>query len=151
MIALGAGGWFGEGLGRGTQKLSFLPEVHSDFIFAVLGEELGLAGALAVLTLFAALGVVGWRIARRAPTPFASLLAFMLTLHIVLQAAVNVAVVAGVVPTKGIPLPFFSFGGSSLCFTMAGVGILLRIANERGDTCASSSPAAVPAAISSRA
>ncbi len=151
LIAIGAGGCFGEGLGRGTQKLSFLPEVHSDFIFAVLGEELGFMGSLAVLLLFAAFGATGWRIARGAATPFGALLAFTLTLTIVLQAAINVAVVTGIVPTKGIPLPFFSFGGSSLCFTMAGIGILLRIANERGETCASHSPVGEPAVISSRA
>jgi cell division protein FtsW len=151
LIALGAGGWFGEGLGRGTQKLNFLPEVHSDFIFAVLGEEMGYCGVMAVLMLFCALGVVGWRISRSAATPFGALLAFTLTLSIVLQAAINVAVVSGVVPTKGIPLPFFSFGGSSLCFTMAGIGMLIRIANEKGETCESPSPAEEPAVICSRA
>jgi len=130
LIALGAGGWFGDGLGRGTQKLHYLPEVHSDFIYAVLGEEMGFVGTCGVLLLFAALGAVGWRIARRASTPFGFLLAFMVTFTIILQAAINVAVVTGVIPTKGIPLPFFSFGGSSLCLTMAGMGMLVRIANE---------------------
>jgi cell division protein FtsW len=152
LVALGAGGVCGEGLGRGTQKLYFLPEVHSDFIFAVLGEEFGFLGTCGVLGLFAAFGVVGWRIARRASTPFGGLLAFVLTFQVLLQAAMNVAVVTGLMPTKGIPLPFFSFGGSSLCITMAAVGILVRIANEteRGATCESASPGVVPAVTCSR-
>jgi cell division protein FtsW len=141
LIALGSGGWFGDGLGRGTQKLYFLPEVHSDFIFAVLGEELGFAGACAVLLLFGAFAVIGWRVAWRSQDRFAGLLAFTI-----------IAVVSGVMPTKGIPLPFFSSGGSSLCVTMAAAGMLVRIANEnRGATCESSSRAAAPAAISSPA
>ncbi|MBI2931955.1 MAG: putative lipid II flippase FtsW [Planctomycetes bacterium] len=151
LIALGSGGWLGEGLGRGSQKLHFLPEVHSDFILAVLGEEMGYVGTLGVVLLFIAFGAAGFAIARRAATPFGFLLAFVLTFTITLQAAINVAVVTGVVPTKGIPLPFFSFGGSSLCFTMAAVGILVRIAHERGETCDSSLPVEVPEAISSRA
>lgn len=131
LIALGAGGWWGEGLGRGTQKLFFLPEVHSDFIFPVIGEELGFLGAVSVLVLYAAFGVVGWRILSRAQSPFSFLLAFALTLSIVLQAAFNLMVVTALLPTKGIPLPFLSFGGSSLCFTMAAAGILVNIANQR--------------------
>ena len=130
LIALGAGGWWGEGLGRGTQKLFFLPEVHSDFIFPVIGEELGFLGALSVILLYGAFGVTGWRIMNRASTPFAYLLAFALTLFIMLQAAFNLMVVTAMVPTKGIPLPFLSFGGSSLCFTLASAGILMSIANR---------------------
>jgi cell division protein FtsW len=130
LIALGAGGWFGEGLGRGTQKLYFLPEVHSDFIFPVIGEELGFLGSVSVLLLYAGFGVIGWRILSRTRTPFAFLLSFALTLYIVLQAAFNLMVVTALLPTKGIPLPFLSFGGSSLCFTMAAAGILVNIANR---------------------
>lgn len=130
LIALGAGGWWGEGLGRGTQKLFFLPEVHSDFIFPVIGEELGFLGAISVVLLYVAFGVTGWRIMNRTTTPFAYLLAFALTFFIVLQAAFNLMVVTALVPTKGIPLPFLSFGGSSLCFTLASAGILMNIANR---------------------
>ncbi len=130
LIALGAGGLWGEGLGRGTQKLFFLPEVHSDFIFPVIGEELGFLGALSVVLLYAAFGVTGWRIMNRATTPFAYLLAFSLVLFIMLQAAFNLMVVTALVPTKGIPLPFLSFGGSSLCFTLASAGILMNISNR---------------------
>ncbi|HEY3226981.1 MAG TPA: FtsW/RodA/SpoVE family cell cycle protein, partial [Planctomycetota bacterium] len=134
LIALGAGGWWGEGLGRGTQKLFFLPEVHSDFIFPVIGEEMGFLGALSVILLYVAFGVTGWRIMNRATSPFAFLLAFALTLYIVLQAAFNLMVVTALVPTKGIPLPFLSFGGSSLCFTLAAAGILVNIANQSSRT-----------------
>ncbi|MBI4563179.1 MAG: putative lipid II flippase FtsW [Planctomycetes bacterium] len=130
LIALGAGGWWGEGLGRGVQKLFFLPEVHSDFIFPVLGEELGFLGAVSVLCLYVAFGVAGWKIVRRARSDFGFLLAFSLTMCIVLQAALNLMVVTALVPTKGIPLPFLSFGGSSLCFSMASAGILVNIAGR---------------------
>ena len=130
LIALGAGGWYGEGLGRGTQKLFFLPEVHSDFIFPVIGEELGFVGAVSVVLLYVAFGVTGWRIMNRAATPFAYLLAFALVLFVMLQAAFNLMVVTALVPTKGIPLPFLSFGGSSLCFTLASAGILMNISNR---------------------
>lgn len=130
LIALGAGGLWGEGLGRGTQKLFFLPEVHSDFIFPVIGEELGFLGAISVVLLYVAFGVTGWRIMSRATTPFSYLLSFALTFFILLQAAFNLMVVTALVPTKGIPLPFLSFGGSSLCFTLASVGILMNIANR---------------------
>ena len=130
LIALGAGGLWGEGLGRGTQKLFFLPEVHSDFIFPVIGEELGFLGAISVVLLYVAFGAAGWRIMNRATTPFAYLLAFSLVLFIVLQAVFNLMVVTALVPTKGIPLPFLSFGGSSLCFTLASAGILMNISNR---------------------
>ena len=130
LIALGAGGLWGEGLGRGTQKLFFLPEVHSDFIFPVIGEELGFLGAVSVVFLYGALGAAGWRIMNKAATPFGHLLAFALTFFIVFQAAFNLMVVTAMVPNKGIPLPFLSFGGSSLCFTLASVGILMNISNR---------------------
>jgi cell division protein FtsW len=157
LIALGAGGWTGEGLGRGLAKLYFLPEAHSDFILPVIGEELGFLGAGAVLLLYVAFGVVGYRIMRRAPDAFGFLLAFALTSYIILQAAMNVAVVTASMPTKGIPLPLVSAGGSSVVFTMVGAGILVSIANaaERGACreggAVSCSPAAAPAATSSPA
>lgn len=157
LTALGSGGWFGVGLGRGTSKLSFLPEVHSDFIFPVIGEEAGFLGAAGVMLLYAGLGWAGYRVMQRAPGRFGFLLAFALTTYILLQAAMNVAVVTAAMPTKGIPLPFVSAGGSSLLFTMAAAGMLVNIANaaERG-ACREGddvffSPVAAPAAISSRA
>ena len=157
LMALGAGGWTGEGLGRGTAKLYFLPEAHSDFIFPVIGEELGFVGTVAVLCLYAGLGFGGFRIMYRAKDRFGFLLAFSITTYIILQAAMNVAVVTAAMPTKGIPLPFVSAGGSSVLFTLAGVGMLVSIANasERGTwregESASCSPAAVPAVTSSPA
>jgi cell division protein FtsW len=157
LMALGAGSWTGAGLGRGTSKLYFLPEAHSDFIFAVIGEELGFLGAATVILLYMALGGVGYRIMRRAPDRFSFLLAFAVTTYIIIQAAFNVAVVTKAVPTKGIPLPFVSAGGSSVLFTLAGVGMLVGIANaaERG-RCpegerVSCSPAEAPGAMSSPA
>ena len=157
MIALGTGGWTGVGLGQGTSKLYFLPEAHSDFIFPVIGEELGFLGASAMVLLYMAIGFVGYRIMRRTHDRFAFLLSFAVTTYIILQAAMNVAVVTASMPTKGIPLPFVSAGGSSVLFTMIGVGILVNIANatERG-ACqeggsASCSPGAAPAVISSPA
>ncbi len=156
-LAWGSGGWTGRGLGDGTSKLYFLPEVQSDFIFPVIGEELGFLGAAGVMFLYAGLGLAGYRIMRRAPDRFGFLLSFAITTSIILQAAMNVAVVTAAIPTKGIPLPFVSAGGSSLLFAMAGVGMLVSVANaaERG-TCpdgyaASCSPVAEPAATSSQA
>jgi cell division protein FtsW len=157
LTALGAGGWTGRGLGRGEAKLSFLPEAHSDFIFPVLGEELGFLGACAVLLLYLALGWTGYRIMFRAPDRFGFLLAFTLTTYIILQAAMNVAVVTAAMPTKGIPLPFLSAGGSSVFLTLTAVGILVSIArsSERGacpeGESASSSPVAAPAVMSTPA
>lgn len=159
LAALEGGSLWGTGLGRGTSKLYFLPEAHSDFIFAVIGEELGFAGAAVVILLYAALGWTGYRIMRRAPDRFGFLLAFAVTTYIILQAAINVAVVTKAVPTKGIPLPLVSAGGSSVLFTLAALGILVRIANaaeERGtwaegDRSASCSPAEGPGVTSSPA
>lgn len=158
LVALGSGGWTGEGLGRGRAKLFFLPEAHSDFIFPILGEELGFVGSACTLLLYAAVGVLGYRIMRRAPDRFGFLLSFALTTYIILQAAVNVAVVTAAVPTKGIPLPFVSAGGSSLFFTTSGVGILAGIANAaEGEPCRAEGgcgsywPGAAPAAMSSPA
>lgn len=159
LAALEGGSLWGAGLGRGTSKLYFLPEAHSDFIFAVIGEELGFVGASVVVLLYAALGWTGYRIMRRAPDRFSFLLAFAFTTYIILQAAINVAVVTKAVPTKGIPLPLVSAGGSSALFTLAAIGILVRIANaaeERGpcpegDRSASCSPAEAPGVMSSPA
>ncbi len=156
LLALGAGGWTGEGLGRGTAKLYFLPESHSDFILPVIGEELGFAGTGAILVLYFALGLVGYRIMRRAPDRFGFLLSFAVTTYIILQAAVNVAVVTASMPTKGIPLPFISAGGSSVVLTLVGVGMLIGVSNaaERGPcqegVSGSSLPGAAPGAMSFR-
>lgn len=127
LIAIGSGGLDGLGFAQGRQKMFFLPFAHSDFIFAVVGEELGLFGALAVVAVF---GVLLWRGARaalRAPDRFGMLLGLGLVTGIVAQALFNMSVVLSLVPTKGIPLPFISYGGSSLVPTLVAVGILLNI------------------------
>jgi cell division protein FtsW len=130
LIAFGSGGLFGVGLGAGQQKMFYLPGAHTDFVFSVIGEELGLVGALSVLVAFAVLAVGGIRIAWRHPDPFASHLALGLTTTIVLQAVVNMGVAVGLLPTKGLALPFLSYGGSALIVTLIQVGILLSIARE---------------------
>jgi cell division protein FtsW len=133
LIGLGSGHVFGLGLGGGRQKWGLLPNAHTDFIFSVVGEELGLVGAVALLGLFFALAWFGFRAATRAPDRFGSLLAVGITVWITSQAVINVGAVVGVLPVTGIPLPFISYGGSSLVITMAAVGILLNIASqERG-------------------
>jgi cell division protein FtsW len=131
-LALGEGGTVGTGLGEGWQKLFYLPYPHTDFIFAVIGEELGLIGTISVLGLFALVTGCGVRIARAAPDAFGRYLAFGVTLMIVLQAQINMAVVTGLLPTKGLTLPLLSYGGSSLLVNLAGVGILLSVAREGG-------------------
>lgn len=130
ILAVGSGGWFGKGIGASKLKLMYLPTPHTDFIFPVVCEELGLVGALVVLGLFATILVRGIRIARAAPNLYGTLLAAGVTFTIVLQAFFNVAMSIGLLPTKGIPLPFFSFGGSSLLATMIGVGILLSVSRQ---------------------
>lgn len=132
LLAFGSGGLTGSGLGDGQQKLFFLPEVHTDFIFALIGEELGLGGALLVLGLFALFGIRGFRVAVRHPDPFASMLAFGLTLIILLEALVNVGVVIGLLPTKGLALPFLSYGGTALIGTLVQVGILAGLSRQTG-------------------
>ena len=127
LYALGSGGLFGMGLGRSRQKFFYLPEQYSDFIFAIIGEELGFIGAFLVISLFLLFAWRGFKIALNAPDNFASLLAAGITVMIVLQAAINIGVVSGALPVTGITLPFISHGGSSLLFTMVGVGILLNI------------------------
>lgn len=130
LLAIGSGGIFGAGWGQGKQKLFYLPIQHSDFIFSVLAEELGLIGAGAVLLLFLALALRGFAIARMARSRFACLLAVGITTSIVFQAFLNIAVVTASVPTTGIPLPFLSFGGTSLLTTLFGVGLLLSISRR---------------------
>jgi len=130
IMAVGSGGWFGKGIGASKLKLMYLPTPHTDFIFPVICEELGLAGALALLALFVALLVRGVRIARSAPNLFGTLLAAGITFTIVLQAFFNIGMSIGLLPTKGIGLPFISFGGSSLAATLIGIGILLNISRQ---------------------
>ena len=129
-IALGHGGVFGVGLGAGRAKWLYLPNPHTDFIFAVIGEETGLIGALLLIGMFAGLAVLGFRIARRAPDRLGQLLAAGVTIWISGQAIINIGAVIGVLPVTGIPLPFVSFGGSSLLVTMFAAGILANIANQ---------------------
>src|SRR5436305_4391193 len=127
LIAVGSGGTHGLGFAQGRQKLLFLPFAHSDFIFAVVGEELGLVGALIVVFVFAIFLWRGTRAALRAPDRFGTLLGLGIVVGNIAQALLNISVVLALVPTKGIPLPFISYGGSSLVPTLAAVGILLNI------------------------
>jgi cell division protein FtsW len=128
-IAFGTGGLIGNGLGQGKQKLFFLPEAHTDFIFAVIGEELGYAGVFVVAALFLMLILRGIRTSLTAPDDFGRFLAFGLTLLIGLEAFVNIAVVLGMLPTKGLALPFLSYGGTSLLTTLFAIGMLLNISS----------------------
>jgi cell division protein FtsW len=128
-LALGNGGVVGQGIGS-RQKLFYLPEAHTDFIFAVLGEELGLVGALAVVGLFAVLVWRGLRVGLRAPDAFGAYLALGITVLLATQTLVNLGVVTGLLPTKGLPLPFISFGGSALLMTMLATGMLLNISQH---------------------
>jgi cell division protein FtsW len=128
MLALGSGGLFGTGLGESVQKVYYLPEASTDMIFAIIGEELGLVGALAVLAAFVLFGYAGFNVALACRDPFGKLLAAGITALICGQAAVNVSAVMGLAPLTGIPLPFVSYGGSSLIVGLASVGILLNIA-----------------------
>ncbi|MHB1042059.1 MAG: putative lipid II flippase FtsW [Eubacteriales bacterium] len=127
LYAIGSGGFFGLGLGQSRQKFLYLPENHTDFIFAIIGEELGFIGATLVILLFALFVWRGLKIAVTSPDPFASLLATGITAWVGVQALINMGVVSGSLPVTGIPLPFISFGGTSLIFSLAGVGILLNI------------------------
>ena len=129
-IAIGTGGITGVGLMEGKQKLFFLPEPQTDFIFSVVGEELGLLGCLAILVIFAIILVRGLRASQACKDDFGRLLAIGLTVMIVGQALVNMSVVLGLLPTKGIPLPFVSYGGSSLLVNLVAVGILLNISQQ---------------------
>lgn len=129
-LALGSGGITGVGLGEGRQKLFFLPEPHTDFIYSLIGEELGFLGGMIVIFLFLIMLWRGTRIAMRTEEPFGRYLAIGITLMIGVQALINLGVVTGMLPTKGIPLPFVSFGGSSLLINMAALGILLNISKK---------------------
>ena len=115
------------GLGEGRLKLFYLPEAHTDFIFSIIGEELGLIGVTAVIVLYGAILLAGVAIAKGAKEPFGRYLAAGITLMITLQALINMAVVLGMLPPKGLPLPFLSYGGTSLVMSLAAVGILLNI------------------------
>ena len=130
LVGLGSGRYLGVGLGASRAKWGFLPNAHTDFIFAIIGEELGLAGAVLVVALFAALALFGVRTATRAPDRFGMLVAAGITTWVVVQAIINIGAVIGMLPITGVPLPFVSFGGSSLVITMAAMGILLNIARR---------------------
>ena len=127
LIPVGTGGVFGKGLMEGVQKLFFLPEAWTDFIFANIAEELGLLGGLTLVALFVFFGYRGLRAAFLTTDPFARFMAFGLTTAILIQAFFNISVALALVPTKGITLPCISFGGTSLFFTLAGMGVLLNI------------------------
>lgn len=129
-IAVGSGGWFGQGLMLGRQKMRFLPEAHTDFIFGVIAEELGLIGCLAVVLAFVLILWRGLRAARRAPDDFGCYLATGATAMIVCQAMINIGVVLGMLPTKGMPLPFISYGGSSMIVSLAAAGLLLNVSQR---------------------
>ena len=131
-LALGSGGWLGRGLGESKQKLFYLPEAHTDFVFAIIGEEFGMAGAAVVVALFTLLIWRGLRIGLRAPEAFGSYLALGLTVMLATQTIVNLGVVTGSLPTKGLPLPFISFGGSALIMTLFSAGVLLNISQHTG-------------------
>ena len=130
LLALGRGGPLGVGVGNSMQKQQFLPEPHTDFVFAFIGEELGLTGTASVVGLFIGLAFYGLRIARQAPTYFAFLAATGITCMITVYALLNIGVVTGILPTTGLPLPFISYGGSSLLWNFVGVGILIGIARQ---------------------
>ena len=130
LIAVGAGGLAGRGFMAGVQKLFYLPEPHTDFIFAVVGEEFGLIGTTILLLCFVVIAWRGLRVAMRAPDRFGAFLAIGLTTMMAAQAFVNISVVLGLLPTKGLPLPFVSFGGSSLVISLLGMGILLNVSQH---------------------
>jgi cell division protein FtsW len=131
-LAVGSGGLLGVSLGESKQKLYFLPYAHTDFIYAILGEEFGLLGTFSILGLFLAFLWRGLVIGSRAPTPSAQLLAVGLTLVVFVQALLNITVVLGLGPAKGVPLPLISFGRSSLVCTLAAIGIILNISQRKG-------------------
>ena len=133
LLAFGSGGLFGMGLGRGRQKYAFLPYPESDFIFAVVGEDMGLAGCLLILALFFALIYFGFRIAMDCEDRFGSLLSGGIVAMLAVQTVMNVAVVIGLMPTTGLPLPFFSAGGTSISIVMAACGLVIRIARQEGE------------------
>jgi cell division protein FtsW len=129
-MALGSGGIIGLGLGRSRQKFFYLPEPHTDYIYSIIGEELGLLGTMLVLLLFLCLAWRGYKIALSTKDTYGSLLAVGITSWLVIQALINIAVVTATIPATGITLPLLSYGGSSLGFTMLAVGILLNISRN---------------------
>ncbi len=133
LIAVGNGGVFGVGVGNSMQKLFYLPEAHNDFIFAVIAEEAGLVGTVVVLLLFTAILWRGYRITRRVRDPFLRLCAIGFTLLLVVQAFMNMSVVLSIAPNKGIPLPFISYGGTSLMASLATLGLLLAVSKEASE------------------
>jgi cell division protein FtsW len=130
LIAVGTGGVFGKGLMAGVQKLFYLPEPHTDFIYAVIGEELGLLGCTAVLLCFCVIAWRGLRATALAPDRFGAFLAIGITMMVTLQALLNISVVLSLVPNKGIPLPFVSSGGSSMLINLVGMGVLLNVSQH---------------------
>jgi len=134
MIALGSGGWTGLGLGNGRQKLGFVPEHHTDFIFSIMGEELGLVVTMSVVLLFLALTICGVFIARRSSDAFGLLLSTGLTFMIGFQAFINMGVVTSMLPNKGMPLPFISYGGSNLVLMLIALGLLLSVSRFATET-----------------
>ena len=130
MIGLGSGGWFGVGLGNGVRKFGYLPEIHTDFILANIGEELGLVATMLIVLTFVVIAICGMRIAVAAREPFGAFLAAGITFLISLQAAINIGVVTSALPNKGLPLPFISYGGSNLLVMLTCVGILFSVARH---------------------
>ena len=130
-MAVGSGGWFGKGLGNSELKLEYLPAAHTDFIFSIMCEEIGLMGVMAIIACFCWLLVRGISLARVSKNSFHSLLIFGLTLTICMQAFFNMAMAIGLLPTKGIPLPFFSYGGSSVIMTLVMMGIIVNVASSK--------------------
>ena len=130
LVGLGSGGVAGVGLGASRAKWGFLPNAHTDFIFSIIGEELGLVGAVLVVALFAAFALVGLRSAKKAADPFGALVAVGISVWITTQAVLNIGAVIGVLPVTGVPLPLVSFGGSSLTIVMGAIGILLNVAGQ---------------------
>ena len=149
-ISIGSGGLTGLGLGESKQKLSFLPASHTDFIFCLVGEELGLIGATLVIALFLVLFLRGITVANRSRDSFNYYLAYGLTMMISIQALINFSVVTGMVPTKGLPLPFMSYGGSALLVNMAVIGLLLRISKGDDDVAAEDNSAIIAKKIAKR-
>jgi cell division protein FtsW len=134
MYALASGGWFGVGIGQSRQKWSWIPEAHNDFIFAIIGEEFGLLGTLLIVLLFGVLAVATIRMTMRHTDPFIRIVCGSILVWIIGQAFVNIAMVTGLLPVIGVPLPFISYGGSSLTFTLAAIGVLLSFARKVPET-----------------
>ncbi|MEM7262413.1 MAG: FtsW/RodA/SpoVE family cell cycle protein [Planctomycetota bacterium] len=133
LLGIGSGGWFGKGIGNGAAKTLFLPEEYNDFIFAVLAEETGFAGVVVLVALFSVLLQTGWRVARDCPHPALRLFGMAIVLNLVLQATINIAVATASAPTKGIGLPFLSYGSTGLSIALGQVGILIAISKLRNE------------------